>query len=137
MLITESRLQNRVTNYLPNRGPSLPVNINQYKILSHLRIVTMPNLPILPNESNATICLPDSSLPSFYMEDYTVLGLRVGNLDAAVRLLEKNGISIYKRPGYSELSIQQKDQIPQIIQLLNANDISCVIADIVEQVYQG
>ncbi len=97
----------------------------------------MPSLPILPNESNATICLPDSSLPSFYMEDYTVLGLRVGNLDAAVRLLEKNGISIYKRPGYSELSIQQKDQIPQIIQLLNANDISCVIADIVEQVYQG
>ncbi len=59
----------------------------------------MSRLPILPNESNATICLPDSSLPSFYMEDYTVLGLRVGNLDAAVRLLEKNGISIFKSPG--------------------------------------
>jgi len=65
------------------------------------------------------------------------LGLRVGNLDAAVRLLEKNDISIFKRPGYRELSIQQRDQIPHIIQLLNASDISCVIADIVEQVYQG
>ena len=97
----------------------------------------MPRLPILPNESNASIHLPDSSLPSFYMEDYTVLGLRVGNLDAALRLLEKNGISIFKSPGYSELSIQQRDQIPHIIQLLNANDISCNIADIVEQVYQG
>jgi len=33
MLITESRFQNRVTNYLPSRGPSLPVSIDQYKII--------------------------------------------------------------------------------------------------------
>ena len=97
----------------------------------------MLRLPIIPSESDATIYLPDSSLPSFYMEDFTVLGLRVGNLDAALRLLEKNGISIFKSPGYSELSIQQRDQIPHIIQLLHANDISCIITDIVEQVYQG
>ena len=97
----------------------------------------MPRLPIVPSESDATVYLPDNSLPSFYMEDYTVLGLRVGNLDAALRLLEKNGISIFKSPGYSELSIERRDEIPTIIQLLNANDISCVIADIVEQVYQG
>ena len=97
----------------------------------------MPRLPILPNDSDATICLPDSSLPSFYMEDYTVLGLRVGDLVESVRVLEKNGISIYKSPGYSELSFEQRDQIPPIIRLLNANDISCVMADIVEQVYQG
>jgi len=97
----------------------------------------MPRLPIIPSELDATVYLPDSSLPSFYMEDFTVLGLQVGNLDAALRLLEKSGISIFKSPGYSELSIQQRDQIPHIIQLLNANDISCNIADIVEQVYQG
>jgi len=97
----------------------------------------MLRLPIIPIESGATIYLPDSSLPSFYMEDFTVLGLRVGNLDATLRLLEKNGISIFNGPGYSELSIQQRDQIPHIIHLLNTNDISCTIADIVEQVYQG
>ena len=97
----------------------------------------MSRLPILSNESNATICLPDGSLPAFYMEDYSVLGLRVGNLDAAVRLLKKNGIRIFKGPGYSELSLEQRDQIQHIIELLNANDISCVMADIVEQVYQG
>ena len=97
----------------------------------------MLRLPIIPSESDATVYLPDNSFPSFYMEDFTVLGLRVGNLDAAVRLLEKTGITIFKSPGYSELSIQQRDQIPHIIQLLNANDISCTIADIVEQVYQG
>ncbi len=97
----------------------------------------MPRLPIIPIEFDTTICLPDSSLPSCYMEDYTVLGLRVGNLDAALRLLEKNGISFFKSPAYSELSIEKRDEIPHIIQLLNANDISCDIADIVEQVYQG
>ena len=96
----------------------------------------MLRLPIIPIELDATI-LPDRSLPYFYMEDFTVLGLQVGNLDAALRLLEKNGISFFNGPGYSELSIRQRDQIPHIIQLLNANDISCTIADIVEQVYQG
>ena len=97
----------------------------------------MPRLPIISSELDATICLPDSSLPAFYMEDYSVLGLRVGNLDAAVRLLKKNGIRIFKSPGYSVLSFQQRDQIPRILRLLNANNISCVIADIAEQVYQG
>jgi hypothetical protein len=97
----------------------------------------MPSFPIIPNDSDATICLPDSFLPSFYMEDFTILGFNVGNLDAALRVLEKNGISILKGPEYSELSVEQRDQIPHIIQLLNANDISCVMADIVDQVYQG
>jgi len=97
----------------------------------------MPRLPILSDQSNAAICLPNSSLPPFYMEDYTVLGLRVGNLDAALRLLGKNGINIFKGPGYREISLEKRDQIPHIIQLLNANDIYCVIADIAEQVYQG
>ena len=97
----------------------------------------MPRLPILSNGSNSSICLPDSSFPAFYMQDYTVLGLRVGNLSAAVRLLAQNGIELHKNPGYIELSVEQKDQIPHIIQLLIANGISCVIGDIVEQVYQG
>ena len=97
----------------------------------------MLRLPIISNESNDTTYLPDSSLPSFYMEDYTVLGLRVGNLNAADRVLEKNGIRIIKKSGYSELPIEKSEQIPHIVQLLIANDISCVIADIVEQVYQG
>ncbi len=97
----------------------------------------MPQLPIIPNESDATVCLPDNSFPSFYMEDFTVLGLRVGNISAADRVLEKNGIRIIKKSGYSELPIEKSEQIPHIVRLLNANDISCVIADIVEQVYQG
>jgi hypothetical protein len=97
----------------------------------------MPRLPIVPSESDATVYLPDDLLPSFYMEDYTVLGIRVGNLDAALRLLKKNGISFFKNPGYTELSIEKRDEIPHIIQLLNANDISCVMTDIVDQVYQG
>lgn len=97
----------------------------------------MPRLPIVSNESNASICLPNSSLPAFYMEDYTVLGLRVSNLGAAVRLLEKNGIALINKKEYIELSVEKSEQIPHVIQLLKANHISCDIADIVEHVYQG
>ncbi len=97
----------------------------------------MPRMPIVPNESNTSICLPNSLLPTFYMEDYTVLGLRVKNLGAAVRLLEKAGIALLKNQGYIELSVEKCDQIPLIIQMLNNNDIPCEIADIIEHVYQG
>jgi hypothetical protein len=97
----------------------------------------VPRMPIISNELDKAIYLTDMPLPSFYMEDYTVLGFRVDNLDAALRVLEKNGISTSRRSGYGELSIDQRNQIPDLIQLLNANDISCDIADIVEQVYQG
>lgn len=97
----------------------------------------MPRLPILSYESDAAICLPDSSLPVFYMEDYTVLGLRVQNLGVAIRLLEENGIALHRKAGHVELSVEKRDQIPHVIQLLKANHISCDIADIVEHVYQG
>ena len=97
----------------------------------------MPRLPIVSTETNTAICMPDSLFPTFYMEDYTVLGLRVENLNAAVRLLEKNGIALYKKSAYIELSVEQRDQIPPIVQLLKANDISCDITDIVQHVYQG
>lgn len=97
----------------------------------------MPRLPIVSNESNTLMCLPDSLLPTFYMADYSILGLRVGNLGAAVRLLEKNGIALHIKAGHVELSVEKKDQIPHVIQLLKANHISCDIADIVEHIYQG
>ena len=97
----------------------------------------MPRLLILPHETDATICLPEGTLPAFYMEDFSVLGLRVGNMEAAVQLLEKHSVDILKKPAYSELSLENKDQIPHIVHMLNENDVSCVLADIVEQVYQG
>lgn len=97
----------------------------------------MPRLPILSYQSDATICLPDNLLPAFYMEDYTVLGLRVGNLAAAIRLLEKNDIALHKKAEHIELSVENRNQIPHIIQMLNTHHIPCEIADIVEHVYQG
>jgi hypothetical protein len=97
----------------------------------------MPRIPILSNESNTPTCLPDSLLPTFYMEDYTVLGLRVGNLGAAERLLGKNGIVLHKKKGYLELSVEKRDQLAHIIRMLNSHHIPCEIADIVEHVYQG
>ena len=97
----------------------------------------MPRMPIVSNESNSAICLPNRLLPTFYMDDYTVLGLRVGNLGAALKLLEKKGITLLKEQGYTELSFEKTDQLPGIIHMLESNDIPCEIADIVEHVYQG
>ena len=97
----------------------------------------MPRLPIVSNQLNTALCLRNSLLPTFYMEDYSVLGLRVGDLGAARQVLEENGITLLKKQGYIELSVDNKEQIPHIIQMLESKEILCEIAVIVEHVYQG
>jgi len=52
-------------------------------------------------------------------------------------LLKIDGIRIFEGPKYSRLSLEHRYQIPHIIKLLKANDISCTIADVVEQVYRA
>jgi hypothetical protein len=97
----------------------------------------MLRMPIVSDESNTVIGGPFLPLPVFYMEDYTVLGFRVLDLEASLRLLENAGIGIHQRQGCSELLIEHRGQIPNIIQMLNENGMFCVIADVVGQVYQG
>ena len=96
----------------------------------------MARLPIFDDRRSEKY-VPDNLLPSFYMEDFTILGLRVGNLEQAAKLLGKNGIDVIEGDGGLELSVEGPDRLPAIAYLLHSNGITCDITDIVEQVYQG
>ena len=106
----------------------------------------MPRIPILnkgkgPSQKNGEQCRGNSSLarplPDFYMSDYSVLGLRVDELDEAVRVLEKAGFSVINEVGDLEVVIDQAGQLEGIVHLLKKNGIECELADVVSCVYQG
>ena len=106
----------------------------------------MPRIPILtkgkgPSQKNGEQCRGNSSLarplPDFYMSDYSVLGLRVDELDEAVRVLEKAGFSVINEVGDFEVVIDRAGQLEGIVHLLEKNGIECELADVVSCVYQG
>ena len=94
-------------------------------------------LPILPCGWAPVDELVKGPLPAFYREDYSVMALRVGNYEDALRVLGKNGIRTVEGEGFGRLLIDDRRQIPEVVELLNATGISCVMADAAEQIYQG
>ena len=97
----------------------------------------MSALPVLQQCRYVPVCLSNEDLPNFYMEDYSVLGLLVTNLDRACRVLVHKNYAVCKKSDHLKVEFDGVDQISEIIDLLIQNGIDCGIADIVDQVYQG
>ena len=97
----------------------------------------MGMLPVVQRGRNRTLCLSNDDLPDFYMEDYSVLGLLVANLDQAHRVLVDKFFTVHKNADYLKVKIDRAEQMPEIVNLLNRNGIDSAMADIVDQVYQG
>ena len=97
----------------------------------------MVALPVLQQGRNVPVCPPNDELPDFYMEDYSVLGLLVADLDRAHQVLSNHNFTVHKKSDHLKINIDQADQMPEVINLLIQNGIECQIADIVDQVYQG
>ncbi len=97
----------------------------------------MGALPVLQKGSRATLCLADHSLPLFYMNDYSVLGLVVSDLDITYQVLADQNLAIERQADHLEISIERPGQMPEIIKLLNRHGINCGISDIADQIYQG
>jgi len=76
-------------------------------------------------------------LPTFYMSDYSVLGLLVDNLDEAVGVLGRNHFSLTEEAGDIEVAVETPGRLPEIVQVLKENGIGCEIADVVGGIYQG
>jgi hypothetical protein len=76
-------------------------------------------------------------LPTFYMEDFSVVGFRVNDCDHAIRVLDRHAYSLKRAGGNTEVAIQRVSQLHDVVQLLNGNGLQCEIADIAEGMYQG
>ncbi len=98
-------------------------------------------MPILPKPDSrgpirAAGAMPEP-LPTFYMNDYSVMGLRVSDCAATFKLLEAHRYAVTDRQGSRGVAIASAREVPQIIDLLAKNGVNGEMADIAEQIYQG
>jgi hypothetical protein len=97
----------------------------------------MAYFPIVPKTDRTTERLIRRQLPAFYMEDYSVLGLRVNDCGRAVRIMERHAFSIRRVAGGVDVDIAGASRMHELIQLLEGNGLDCEIADIAVEIYQG
>ncbi|MBW2438883.1 MAG: hypothetical protein JRH12_00295 [Deltaproteobacteria bacterium] len=94
-------------------------------------------LPLLEKNSKQRICLGNQDLPANYMEDYSVMGLVVGRVETALRILKDKKFDLRQNADGFEIAFDGAGQITELVNLLQQNRIDCTLADIADQVYQG
>jgi hypothetical protein len=97
----------------------------------------MAYYPIVQKNGRPATAAGHRLLPTFYMEDFSVIGLRVKDCDQAVRMLDRHAFSLKRVDGTMLVKIVTVSQMHDVVQLLNAEGLECEIADIAERMYQG
>ncbi len=97
----------------------------------------MGTLPILQRNTRQPALLGNEDLPANYMGDYSLLGLVVKRLDAALRVLRDRKFEVRKKLDGFEIIVDGAGRMSEIVNLLQQNGIDFALADIVDQVYQG
>lgn len=98
----------------------------------------MAKIALLANECRSrSLYLENSSLPTFYMEDFSILGLLVERYEEACGLLKAGGYNIVKLDGGSDIHLEHRDQIRAIIGTLKQHGIPTELSDIADTIYQA
>jgi hypothetical protein len=101
----------------------------------------MGTLPVLPKYSehlgSKNPYVIDRALPSYYMADYSVLGILVGEYQEAIRILEENDFPVIQKGNSFEVVIENEARLQKVFRVLKGYGIDYEITDVVDQVYQG
>lgn len=98
----------------------------------------MPKIALIANSSrDRSLYLQNSCLPTFYMQDFSVLGLVVERYEEACALLQNDGYTVLKVEGGSDIQLAHPDQISTIIASFRKNGIATELSDIADTIYQA
>ncbi len=98
----------------------------------------MGKIVILPEDCKSRASyLADTTLPVFYMSDFTLMGLMVSRYSDALELLESHGLLLEKKKGGSDLTVENPSHILEIQNLLTENGITSQYSDIADTIYQA
>ncbi len=75
--------------------------------------------------------------PLFYMNDFSVLGLRVESLSRALDALEADGYPVVRRGCSAQVDFNNRDRFNNIFQTLTRHRIAHTMSDLVGCAYQG
>jgi hypothetical protein len=97
----------------------------------------MASYPIIATGDCTFVTSTVRKLPAFYMEDYSILGLRVNNCDKAEQVLNQEGFSLDRKEDYLSITVEKTANLQKIVVLLNSCGVGCELADIADGMYQG
>ena len=76
-------------------------------------------------------------LPTFYMEDFSILGILVEKYDTARALLKDGGYNTIDRKISTDVMIDHVEQIRTILTTLKQHGIVAELSDIADTMYQA
>lgn len=97
----------------------------------------MAYYPLVGKNDRPVATTGHRSLPTFYMEDFSIVGFRVNDCDQAVQILDRHAFPLKQTDGCIAVDIAQASHVLDVMQLLNGNGLECEMADIAEGMYQG
>lgn len=97
----------------------------------------MAYFPIVHKKDTMAAGALSGRLPTFYMEDFSVLGLRVNDCEQAIRILDRHSFTVRQMRGNTAVDIDTAVQMQAVVQLLADNGLDCEIGDLVDGIYQG
>lgn len=86
--------------------------------------------------SNATY-LETVALPIFYMQDFSIQGITVGDFNAARRLLGQAGYTVLDKHSGADIIFNDVKQLEAILSLLRESDPQSELRDIADTLYQA
>lgn len=75
--------------------------------------------------------------PTFYMNDFSVLGVVVNTLEKTVITLQNKGFVLQEEKGATWISFTDKQQLDTIFKELTAGEVQYTLSDLVSCTYQG
>lgn len=103
-----------------------------------IRMDAMFHIALLENSQKSKAnYLSCQNLPTFYMQDFTVLGFAVKGIEAAKDLLLRNGYSLEPQNGGYNIIFDESGQLREISQLFAENGIDSSFSDIADTLYQA
>ena len=82
-------------------------------------------------------CEDSIDWPLFYMNDFSVLGVIVENLNRTIQVLEADGYRLVRSRCSAKVIFDSQVRLQNIYETLNVSGISFDTGDLVDCVYQG
>ena len=98
----------------------------------------MAKILLIDNDCRSKATYLDSfALPPFYMQDFSIQGITVGNLSAARRLLDQAGYTVLDKNSGADIIFDDVKQLEAILALLRESDPQSELRDIADTLYQA
>jgi hypothetical protein len=81
--------------------------------------------------------LASDPLPLFYMQDFSVMGLVVGDRSQALDILAANQIVLKRRAGGWGVEIDSRQPLNRVVGTLVQRGVACEVTDLTDGIYQG